>query len=306
MILYFKYVIWGVLVRPKKAIEYALTNSTPLSMTLLILFSVFAGTGVLGADGILIIKNLFINNYLNDSIMEIFLFGVFFLLLYMFNKIMRTKANARDILYVTLLTGISSMWVTLITILVIIPGYIAYRFDLIDIYSIFVGVVVIIILALSFIYRMYIVVQLLNTVQKVSMKKSVAVVFLTTMTFILIVGVSKYYEKAQQNLVISVYQTLLNNTDNNTKKTTYYVDISELYEDKGEYAEAIEYTFKALEIAEDNETKSKYYYWIAEDYQKLDKIDEALKYAKKSLALTPEDEDSLEQVSELQSQKSEM
>ena len=42
---------------------------------------------------------------------------------------------------------------------------------------------------------------------------------------------------------------------------------------------------------------------IAEDYKSLDMIDDALKYAKESLALTPEDEDSLEQVSELENQK---
>jgi len=220
---------------------------------------------------------------------------------------MRTKANARDILYVTLLTGISSMWVTLITILVIgISAFIASKADFIDQHSILIGAVYMLILVLLSVYRIYIVVQLLNTVQKVSMKKSVAVVLLTTLTLMFIVGVSKYFEKEQQNLALSIYQTLLNNTDNNAKKSTYYVDISELYEDKEEYAQAIEYYFKALNIEENNITKSEHYYWIAEDYKKLDKIDEALKYAKKSLALTPEDEDSLEQVSELQSQKSEM
>jgi len=299
MRLYFKHVIFGVLIRPKNAIEYIVNNSTPFSLTFLIIFSIFAGMGVLGINGLRIEKNLFIHDYVSVKTMKIFLFGLFFSLLYIFNKIIKTKANARDIFYVTLLTGISSMWVTLITIIAII---LANNFDVIDTYVAGAPLM----LVLLFIYHIYIVVQLLNTVQKVSMKKSVAVVVLTTLTLIFIVGVSKYYEKSQQNLVISIYQTLLNNTDNNAKKSTYYIDIAELYEDKKEYAQAIEYIFKALEITEDNETKSKYYYWIAEDYKKIDKIDEALKYAKKSLALTPEDEDSLEQVSELENQKLEM
>jgi len=84
------------------------------------------------------------------------------------------------------------------------------------------------------------------------------------------------------------------------------VNLTDLLEEQERYEESIEYYFKALKIEESDVTKSEHYYWIAEDYRKLGRIDDALKYAKKSLALSPEDKDSLEQVSELQSQKLEM
>jgi len=222
MRLYFKHVIFGVLIRPKKAIEYVVNNSTPFSLTLLILFSIFAGMGVLGVNGLRMEKNLFIANYLSDNTMKIFLFGLLFLLLYLFNKIMRTKAIARDILYVTLLTGIASVWITFFTLITFtIIAFINNGSDFVLPNNTFIGVGFILTLVLLTVYHMYIVVQLLNRVQKVSMKKSVTVVLLTALTLMLMVGISKYFEKEQQNLALSLFQTLSKNTDNNASKSTY-------------------------------------------------------------------------------------
>jgi len=316
MRLYFKHVIWGVLIRPKKAIEYALNHSTPLSLTLLILLSVFIGDGVLSIYGRYFINNLFITNYFSDRIIQLFLFGLFFSLLYGFSQLMKTKANARDIFYVTLLIGIFLWWVVLIAFIVLlitigITLYLTkevYPFPSTEGFiSDFANMGVLLPSVMIFsIYPLYILAQMLNRVQKVSIKKSVAVVSLTVLTLMLMVGISKYFEKEQQNLALSLFQTLSKNTDNNASKSTYYMNITDLYEEKKEYEKAIEYYFKALNITEDNVTKSEHYYWIAEDYNKLGEIDKALMYAKESLALTPEDEDSLEQVSELENQRLEM
>jgi len=173
-------------------------------------------------------------------------------------------------------------------------------------YDYFVGLGSLFIVLLSSIYLLSILALLLNKVQKAPMWKSVVVVVLTTFTLLFIVGTSKHFEKKQQDLMLSLYQNWSENTNNISKKLKYYMTITDLLEEQEQYEEAIEYYFKALKIEESDVTKSEHYYWIAEDYQKLGEIDDALKYAKKSLALSPEDEDSLEQVSELQSQKLEM
>jgi len=60
---------------------------------------------------------------------------------------------------------------------------------------------------LSFIYLLYILVQLLNKVQNAPMWKSVVVVVLTTFTLLFIVGASKYFEKVQQDFGISNFDS---------------------------------------------------------------------------------------------------
>jgi len=208
MRLYFKHVIWGVLIRPKKAIEYALNHSTPLNLTLLILINLF-------------INNFFISNYF--TIVQLFLFGLFFSLLYAFSKIMKTKANARDILYVILLINLCLLWVELLiaiafSIIIIILFQLDPTIDFFSAIQMFldspvniavgaisafidhfgdtyiilaeerIPVVVIYIVGLHSSYFLYTLVQLLNKVQKVSIIKSVTIVLLSVLTLILMIS----------------------------------------------------------------------------------------------------------------------
>ena len=145
--------------------------------------------------------------------------------------------------------------------------------------------------------------MILNQVQKISKFKSILVLVLTNITLVLIVGISNYFEEEQQNLGILINKMMINNTKNLSNKINYHMNITDILEDKELYEEAISHYFIAIKLEDDNISISEHYYWIAEDYKKLGRDKDALVYAKKSLALTPEDEDSLEQVRELQVQE---
>lgn len=288
---YFTNVCLGVFVKPQNAITYALKNTSELYLAIIFLISIWFNT-----YSVVFISSLNIGRYINDVVMNVIFFGLLFLLLYLFGKLFKSKATKKDIFFVVLLSDIVFLLLPLFG-----TGFVAIVSNVLD--SEFSYLLFMAGISILSLYFFYIFVMILNQVQKISKFKSILVLVLTNITLVLIVGISNYFEEEQQNLGILINKMMINNTKNLSNKINYHMNITDILEDKELYEDAISHYFIAIKLEDDNSSISEHYYWISEDYKKLGRHKDALVYAKKSLALTPEDEDSLEQVRELQVQE---
>lgn len=283
---YFINVWLGVFTKPQNAIDYVLKNRNDLFLSILFtLYIFFYGYSSL------FISSLAIAKYIHSDIIGTIFFGLLFLLFFLFGKIFGSKANKKDIFFVLILSHMA--WFLLLVFNMIFIITIVAVFDIEPMFPTIIGSVI------TVIYYFYILIMLLNKVQNISKIKSILVLFFVFMTLAFITILSNYFLKEQQNLGISIYEMMIKNTKNISKKVDYHITIAEILEDQELYEDAITHYFVSVKLEDDNTSKSEIYYWIAEDYKKLDRYEDALIYAEKSLALTPDDEDSLEQVSEL-------